>query len=255
MALHADQLDDKTLSGRAAVFLSGSFTPPTSSPDLDSQDPRSPDWLLSFDWILAADGGLDHLMKLQVLPDVFLGDMDSVSAEALSWAENAGVKAEVYPRAKDMTDGELVIRRALDYSPQEIWLFGVTGPSRPDHFLGNIHYTLAMTRQTGTDFYLSDGLGLICPLVGPVEKTIRIPAFVPKESVENLRISLIPVTDLTHVSCTGLRYPLNDESLPAGSTRAISNELPGEGSAEQKFTIRVESGDLLLVLAKEAPIQ
>jgi thiamine pyrophosphokinase len=58
-------------------------------------------------------------------------------------------------------------------------------------------------------------------------------------------VSLIPFGDVGGVATTGLRYPLDDEPLPFGRARGLSN-VRSEGLA----TVRIRAGRLLVV---EAP--
>ena len=57
--------------------------------------------------VIAADGGLDRAAALGLDVDVVIGDLDSVSAEALAAAEAAGARIVRHPEAKDATDLEL----------------------------------------------------------------------------------------------------------------------------------------------------
>ena len=63
--------------------------------------------------VVAADGGLHRARALGLDVEVVVGDLDSVTPEALAAAEAAGARVVRYPRAKDATDLEL----ALDEGP------------------------------------------------------------------------------------------------------------------------------------------
>ena len=52
-------------------------------------------------WVIAADSGLDHANALGLAVDLVLGDLDSVSKEALEPARRAGIPVEEHPAAKD----------------------------------------------------------------------------------------------------------------------------------------------------------
>ena len=51
--------------------------------------------------VVAADGGLDRARALGLEVDVVVGDLDSVTAEALEAAEAGGTRVVRHPRAKD----------------------------------------------------------------------------------------------------------------------------------------------------------
>src|SRR5262245_44786147 len=64
-------------------------------------------------YVIAADAGLDHAETLGLPVDVVLGDLDSVSKEALERARRAGIAVEEHPPAKDETDLELALDAAV----------------------------------------------------------------------------------------------------------------------------------------------
>ncbi|MCD6363111.1 MAG: thiamine diphosphokinase, partial [Synergistetes bacterium] len=69
------------------------------------------------DLIICADGGGNYLYAWGIKPDILIGDMDSISAEALLYFEGAGVKIVRFPRDKDYTDSHLALLEALRFSP------------------------------------------------------------------------------------------------------------------------------------------
>ncbi|TIO18251.1 MAG: thiamine diphosphokinase, partial [Mesorhizobium sp.] len=61
--------------------------------------------------IIAADAGIGHAHMLGLLPELWVGDFDSVPPNL---PENlAAVPRKIFPTEKDMTDGELAIAEAL----------------------------------------------------------------------------------------------------------------------------------------------
>ena len=73
------------------------------------------------DFVIAADGGLQHAKKLGITPDVILGDFDS-----LGYTPGG---ASVFPVEKDDTDSMLAVRRGLDWGYREFLLYGsLDGP-------------------------------------------------------------------------------------------------------------------------------
>ena len=59
--------------------------------------------------IVAADGGLDHARAAGLIPDVLVGDLDSVSPAGLDWA-TANISVQRHPADKSATDTELALR-------------------------------------------------------------------------------------------------------------------------------------------------
>ena len=59
--------------------------------------------------VIAADSGVDHARTLGLAPDVVVGDLDSVSADGLAWADALGADIQRHPADKDATDLELAL--------------------------------------------------------------------------------------------------------------------------------------------------
>ncbi len=69
--------------------------------------------LLPGDFPVAVDGGLHHLKRLGIKPQLLIGDLDSVSAGELAEAMDAGIEIQRFPPEKDQTDLELALEYAL----------------------------------------------------------------------------------------------------------------------------------------------
>ena len=84
--------------------------------------------------VIAADSGIAHAAALGLLPELWVGDFDSTS-DTLA-ATYAAVPREVYPEAKDATDGAIAIEAALARGAKQITLVGAMG-GRFDHALAH----------------------------------------------------------------------------------------------------------------------
>jgi thiamine pyrophosphokinase len=84
---------------RALLFVNGDL-------------PRN-DWLAKFitseDYLIAVDGGLRHLLKVDKIPHLLIGDLDSVSTAEVARMNQLGVEIRRYPTQKDETDLELAL--------------------------------------------------------------------------------------------------------------------------------------------------
>ena len=88
--------------------------------------------------LIACDGGCDILARHNIVPDLVVGDMDSISDKGLEFIKSNDVFVETYPVEKDWTDTEIALGKAED---GEIFL--VTPFSgRPDHTLANYQLIL-----------------------------------------------------------------------------------------------------------------
>jgi len=226
--------------------------PPTLEPDLgnasggtvESQfvvvlggSPPHPDVMahLAEDrFVIAADSGLDHARALGLPVDLVVGDLDSVTPDALAAATAAGVPVERHPSAKDAIDAELAIDAALARDARRLVVVS-GGGDRLDHVLAG-HLVLAHPRLAAVEVQAWAGPAWIRAVQGPARTSI--------EGVPGAYVSLIPVHGRVEgVTTQGLRFPLHAEPLLAGSSRGISNELLGGPAC-----VAVERGALLIVV-------
>jgi thiamine pyrophosphokinase len=198
-------------------------------------DIREKEWLRPYlngaTAVIAADGGAGHLLELDHLPDVIIGDMDSLAAEARTRLETAGVHFVNHPADKDQTDLELALLYAAAHYSDEILLFGLLG-GRLDQTLANI---LLLTHPA-----LS---GRRVHLLNQRERAWVIEAEGRITGTVGDTVSLIPLRGDVHiVSTTGLRWPLRQERLAFGLARGISNVMTAAVA-----TVTVQSGYLLCI--------
>ncbi|MCA9970301.1 MAG: thiamine diphosphokinase [Anaerolineales bacterium] len=189
--------------------------------------------------IIAADGGARHLRALGRLPDVIVGDMDSVAPEELARLAAAGVQVQRVPAAKDETDLELALLYAVAHFPGEVLLFGALG-GRIDQTLGNI-FLLAHPRLQGRRVQLLDAQQRVW-LASAADGEVRV-----NGRVGDL-LSLLPCGgDAVVAQTSGLRWPLRQERLLFGPARGISNELTAA-----EATLSIASGRLICVHTRGA---
>lgn len=190
--------------------------------------------LQEVDFLVCADSGGDAALAAGRVPDLLIGDLDSISEAGLSEIRRSGVKIEQYPQAKDETDLELALKDAITKAraagEKDILLYGASG-GRIDHFLGNVALMLKAAFQ-GLRLILKDPQHEVWVLHGKQ----RIQGAVGQE------ISLIALTEKAIVRTEGLAYPLNAESLWQYSPRGISNVFLGE-----EATVEVSEGYVLVV--------
>lgn len=162
--------------------------------------------------VVAADGGAATALAFGFLPDVVIGDFDSLEPALLTRLRERGVPIETYPRDKDQTDGQLAIARAARFAPEALYLVGFLGGPRLDMTLGNVlllaRYTLAIT--------LLDERNECLLLSAPATHRWHTE---PGEIV-----SLLPLDGDTSIATDGLRWALAHEGLAFGDTRGLSNE-------------------------------
>ena len=183
------------------------------------------------DYLVAADGGLHHLEALGLRANLVIGDLDSAPPELVSRAQAAGAEVRRFPGEKDQTDLELALQAVMERGCRRILIAAGLG-SRVDQTLGNI-FLLGLPELDLCDVRLDDGTVEVF--------LVRDKGHISGSAGDS--VSLIPLSaSVSGVSTTGLRYPLQDETLQAGRTRGISNEMLGESSS-----IRIKEGRLLCV--------
>jgi len=206
---------------RAVIFANGILERPRLAAGLLQPD----------DFIIAADGGLHHIQKLELVPDLLVGDLDSVGAEDAAWLKERRVEVQQYPVDKDFTDLELAIQAALRRGARKILIVAALG-GRLDQALANIAL-LSLTELKGVDIALDDGVTEVCRIESRLEISGR-----PGDLVSLLPLGGPAAGVVTH----DLKYPLRAETLTPGQTRGISNVMQGENAA-----VELAGGNLLCV--------
>ncbi len=198
--------------GRCLIFCAAEFDAPVVPIEKD-------------DYILAADGGLQHLQKLGVSPQEILGDFDSLGY----YPEGANV----FPVEKDDTDAMLAVKRGLSLGYREFILYGSLDGPRLDHTVANFQ-TLGYLCSQGAWGYLA-GRDYLVTVVK--NGAIRFPA-----GCEGTVSIFCQGPDAAGVTLRGLYYPLENGKLTADFPLGVSNHFTGE-----EATISVEKGSLLVL--------
>ena len=175
------------------------------------------------DFLLAADGGLRHLQKLNLSPHGIIGDFDSLGYTPTG--------AEVFPVEKDDTDAMLAARKGLELGYREFVFYGSLDGKRMDHTIANFQ-TLQFLADHGATAYLV-GKDYLVTVIR--EETLEFPA--RSEGILSL-FCLGP--DAEGVTLENLHYPLTNGKLTSGFPLGISNHFIGKPAR-----ITVEKGSLL----------
>ena len=175
------------------------------------------------DYLLAADGGLCHLEKLNLTPHGIIGDFDSLGYVP------AG--AQVFPVEKDDTDAMLAARKGLELGYREFIFYGALDGPRLDHTLANFQ-TLQFLADHGATAYLV-GNDYIVTVIR--EETVEFPA---KAAGVLSLFCLGP--DAEGVTLKNLYYPLQDGRLTSGFPLGVSNHFTGKCAR-----VTVQKGSLL----------
>jgi thiamine pyrophosphokinase len=187
--------------------------------------------------LIACDSGLNYVFAEGLVPDIILGDFDSVNREILSFYKAKGCEAVTYPVKKDNTDTELGIFEAEKRGADDIVLLGASG-TRLDHTIANIQLLVPLGEK-GIRARLADEHNIIEPITS--KHTLRLDA--PTGSY----VSLLPLTQrVCGVTAYGLEYPLDNVDIAMGSSLTVSNVITSEGA-----WVSVAEGVLISVIAKD----
>lgn len=172
------------------------------------------------DYIIAVDGSANKLFDLEIIPDVIIGDLDS-----LQNTKNKDIELVETPD-QNKTDFRKTLEWCIEKNILNISIFGISGESE-DHFLGN-YYTLSdfgekISWKAFTDF------SVISPCVGNKKF----------ESFKGQKVSLFCMKGSSTVNSENLEYPLQSYHLKP-SDDAVRNL-----SLEDNFTI--ESTTTILI--------
>ena len=179
------------------------------------------------DLILAADGGANRALRAGIVPDVIIGDLDSVSPRA---RKKLAASRWVFVDNQNNTD----LQKALDYVTaqkcKKCTLIGFYG-GRPDFTLGNLLALAPYARRLE-----------LC-VAGPGWQIFPITHTKTFTARPGARVSLLPLKPCSGVTLRGLQFPLTDERLTLGTTRTLSNRV-----VKNRFTVQLKSGVLLVYL-------
>lgn len=191
------------------------------------------------DYLVAADAGARHLLAMGILPEIVIGDLDSLNEEDLADLVAAGVEVKQYPEDKDETDLELALEYTLEKAPASILIIAALG-GRLDQTVANL-MLLTNPMLAGVDIRLDDGIEEVFFCRGQVEIL----------GVEGDWVSLIPWgVPVEGVTTRGLHWPLRDETLYPERSRGVSNRMNTDRAA-----ITIRSGLLLVVHRRDGERQ
>jgi thiamine pyrophosphokinase len=187
------------------------------------------------DYVIAADGGALPLYQAEQLPDLVIGDMDSLDLKTLETMAQHGVELRRFPREKDETDLELALLHAAALGATSIDVLGALG-GRWDHTLANVALLALPELQGRTARLLADRQVLFL---------VRDSAVLDGRRGDT--VSLIPLTGAAYgVTTEGLQYPLHDATLGFERARGVSNVLlepPGRVSLRAGLLLVVQHDD------------
>jgi len=197
--------------------------------------------------VIAVDGGLPRLLEQGIMPDLVLGDFDSLEEKyrpALDEfdAAHPGCLLRL-PCEKDDTDTVYAARMCLERGCREILFYGALG-GRLDHTVANLQ-TLSWLKEEGADGYLI-GKTTLAAVIG--SETVMLPA-----GYEGTFSFFALDREVAGVTLKGMKYPLSEAVVTNSFPVGVSNEVNADtvrGTALGRASVTVREGLALMILEK-----
>ena len=190
-------------------------------------------FIINGDYIICADGGYAICKKINLRPDLIIGDFDSGFFEI----DDPRVKKIVLPREKDLTDTLTAAEHGLEMGFRDFLFLCCTG-NRFDHCFANV-YALEYLADNGAKGVVADEKNMIL-LHGGGTITLR-------EDKNYKYISIAAIDKkITGVTYAGLKYPLSDAVLYRNLPIGVSNEF-----ITPVATVEIKNGRALIIYSRD----
>lgn len=176
------------------------------------------------DFLIAADGGYAHLVKLQIVPDLLIGDFDSLSEQSYPCPI---IKSNPI---KDDTDLSLAISEGMKRGYTEFVVYGALG-GRLEHSLANIQLMYGYLLK-GAHITIVDGSLCLRALMNQtLDFDESYAGYISVFAYDEVVLDLI-----------GFKYELHDYVLTNSHPLGIDNEF-----MHQPSQIVVKKGALFII--------
>lgn len=185
-----------------------------------------------YDYFIAADLGFQKAREIDILPQMVVGDFDSLGYLPSEYS-SLNTICKQFPPEKDFTDTELAIKEGLNLGYSDFHIYGALGGDRFSHSIANIQSICQLKSRNVNAI-----------LIGLKERIYLV-------KNESLTLSMAPNTTFsvfslsektTGVAITGAKYTLEDYTMTSDFPIGVSNE-----SIENEVTISAKDGMLLVI--------
>ena len=192
------------------------------------------DRLISKDVIcFCADGGANFAFQYGKVPEMIIGDLDSIEKKVLEYYKSKNVLIKKFPKDKDFTDFELILKEINKISEnknfvEKIFVVGGLG-KRIDMTLSNLftmekYKNLVFLQENEEIFY--------------AEKS-----FVLKNKKE-CEFSIIPISEkVEKLTLKGFKFETDKIDVKRENSRLVSNVI-----LENEASVEFENGKLIIIL-------
>ena len=184
----------------------------------------------SGDFIIAADQGYDNMLSLGLVPDLVVGDFDSLGK--IPDRENV----ITLPVRKDMTDVGYAVEKGFERGCREFILYGAVGGAL-DHTFANVAIAHDIARRGARALLIGEEYSF----------TVLHDSSITFHARQSGRISVFALGGLAEgVTIRGLSYEVEDFDVACTDHIGVSNAFIGQAAE-----ISVKKGDLLVVWQTE----
>ena len=174
--------------------------------------------------VVCCDGALQKLLSINIIPDVVVGDGDSIDEEEL-----LRYKIPYHAdKSEEYNDLQKALKHCLSNGYNDILLFGCGG-LREDHFIANLSIMAMYSKKMYLTMVTEHGVFSILRS----RSTFR--------SLPGMQVSVFARSPHTKLTFTGLKYPVNDRSfkwLWEGSlNEAVDDEFVVEASDDEPVVV------------------
>ena len=184
--------------------------------------------------IIGADKGCQVLWENNIIPNIIVGDFDSIDKKMYERYRCKSKEYKFIPE-KDYTDSDIAFNKAVEMGCSTIILLGCTG-TRLDHVLAN----LGLLKK-------ALDLNIHCEIVDENNRIFLINKEKTFHGKKGDTISFLAYfSKVKKLNILNSKYNLKDYDLEIGDSLTVSNEFIGE-----ELKVFFESGILLVDLSKD----
>lgn len=189
-------------------------------------------------YLICADRGLMAADVLGLVPDLMVGDFDSVDPAVFDrYTARPDIETVRFHPEKDDTDTELALSLAAERGQGELRIYGGFG-TRMDHTMANIGLLKQMADR-GIPAVFCDPynqIRMICDTYA-----------IKRDQAFGDYVSILPYGGAAMgVTLKGFKYPLEHAVMEIGNSLGVSNEI-----VEDQAVVMVEKGYLLVIESRD----
>ena len=180
-----------------------------------------------------ADGGANFAFQYGKVPEMIIGDLDSIEKKVLEYYKSKNILIKKFPKDKDFTDFELILKEINKISEnknfvEKIFVVGGLG-KRIDMTLSNLfimgkYKNLVFLQENEKIFY--------------AEKS-----FILKNKKE-YEFSIIPISEkVEKLTLKGFKFETDKIDVKRENSRLVSNVI-----LENEASVEFENGKLIIIL-------